>query len=184
MIRLKNRLGNVVFIALIITATLSLAACGSKKKTTSEPGEISPVVSQPSGDVSGDGMTAEEREQFGQRDPGYIEESKLENVYFDYDKSDLRADTRDILKSNAEWVKANPGTKIQIEGHCDERGTEEYNLALGERRANSVKNYLVSLGISAERLFTISYGEELPEDPRHVEEAWAKNRRAHFLVTK
>ena len=88
-----------------------------------------------------------------------------------------------ILKENAELLKKYPKVKIQIEGHCDERGTNEYNLALGERRANSTKNYLVSLGISPDRISTISYGEEKPLDPGHNEEAWAKNRRAHTIIT-
>src|SRR3972149_5957668 len=106
----------------------------------------------------------------------------LEDIYFDFNKYDIRTDGREILQRNAEWLQKNPGAKIQIEGHCDERGTTEYNLALGERRAMSVKKYLISLGISAERLYTISYGEELPIDPGHNEETWIKNRRGHFLI--
>lgn len=104
----------------------------------------------------------------------------LGTVFFDFDKYDLRPDARDILATDADWLKLSPGVQVQIEGHCDERGTEEYNLALGERRANAVKNYLVSLGVDEERLFTISYGEEMPADPGHNVEAWAKNRRAQF----
>ncbi len=107
----------------------------------------------------------------------------LTDVYFDYDKSEIRSDARDALAKNAEWMLANKNAQIQIEGHCDERGTEEYNLALGERRANAVKDYLASLGVASSRLYTISYGEELPVDPGHTEAAWSKNRRAHFLVT-
>lgn len=104
----------------------------------------------------------------------------LGTVYFDFDKYDLKPEARDTLAVNADWLKANTGIQIQIEGHCDERGTVEYNLALGERRANAVKNYLVSLGVDEARLFTISYGEEMPADPGHNREAWAKNRRAQF----
>ncbi len=107
---------------------------------------------------------------------------QLDDIHFDFDKSDIRADSREILQKNADWLQNNPDIKIQIEGHCDERGTAEYNLALGERRAMSTKKYLMSLGISADRIYTISYGEELPIDPNHSEDAWAKNRRAHFLV--
>jgi peptidoglycan-associated lipoprotein len=88
----------------------------------------------------------------------------------------------EILKENAALLHKYPKVKIQIEGHCDERGTNEYNLALGERRANSTRNYLISLGISPDRISTISYGEERPLDPGHNEEAWAKNRRAHFVI--
>ncbi|MBI5749265.1 MAG: peptidoglycan-associated lipoprotein Pal [Nitrospinae bacterium] len=107
---------------------------------------------------------------------------QLEDIHFDFDKSDIKTDTRETLQKNADWLQKNPDIKIQIEGHCDERGTAEYNLALGERRAMSTKKYLISLGISADRIYTISYGEELPIDPNHSEDAWAKNRRAHFLV--
>jgi peptidoglycan-associated lipoprotein len=87
-----------------------------------------------------------------------------------------------ILRENAAFLKKNPKMKIQIEGHCDERGTVEYNLALGERRANNTKRYLVSLGITSDRISTISFGKEMPLDPGHNEEAWAKNRRAHIVV--
>ena len=107
---------------------------------------------------------------------------QLDDIHFDFDKSDIRTDAREILQKNADWLQNNPDIKIQIEGHCDERGTAEYNLALGERRAMSTKKYLISLGISADRIYTISYGEELPIDPNHSEDSWAKNRRAHFLV--
>lgn len=107
---------------------------------------------------------------------------QLDDIHFDFDKSDIRADSREILQKNADWLQNNPDVKIQIEGHCDERGTAEYNLALGERRAMSTKKYLISLGISADRIYTISYGEELPLDPNHNKDAWGKNRRAHFLV--
>ena len=105
---------------------------------------------------------------------------ELGSVYFDFDKYDLRSDARETLSANAEWLKSNSGIQIQIGGHCDARGTEEYNLALGERRANAVKSYLVSLGVDEARLFTISYGEEVPAESGSNEEAWAKNRRAEF----
>jgi peptidoglycan-associated lipoprotein len=114
---------------------------------------------------------------------GEVYESKLlKDIYFDYDKYEIRREDEGILKENAAFLKKNPKMKIQIEGHCDERGTAEYNLALGERRANSTKRYLVSLGITSDRISTISYGEERPLDPRNNEEAWAKNRRAHIVV--
>jgi peptidoglycan-associated lipoprotein len=106
----------------------------------------------------------------------------LKDVYFEFDRYDIRPQDAQILKENASQIMKEPTAKIQIEGHCDERGTVEYNLALGERRANSVKNYLVSLGVPPGRLSTISYGKEMPLDPGHNEEAWAKNRRAHFVV--
>lgn len=110
------------------------------------------------------------------------ESSKLKNVYFAFDRSDLSAEARNILKESADLLKQSPDTKIQIEGHCDERGSTSYNLALGERRAASVRDYLVSLGVPSDMLSTISYGEEKPADAGHNEEAWAKNRRAHMIV--
>src|SRR4030043_1958332 len=114
---------------------------------------------------------------------GEVFESKLlKDIHFHYDKYDVRREDEGILKENAAFLKKNPKMKIQIEGHCDERGTTEYNLALGERRANHVKKYLVSLGITSDRISTISYGEERPLDPSDNEEAWAKNRRAHIVV--
>ncbi len=111
--------------------------------------------------------------------PPQVEEA-LKTVYFDYDSSVLREDARRTLDQNVAWLKANPGVRIQIEGHCDERGTEEYNLALGQRRADAVKQYLIKSGIEESRLFTISYGKARPVDPGHNETAWAKNRRAQF----
>jgi peptidoglycan-associated lipoprotein len=114
---------------------------------------------------------------------GEVLESKLlKDIYFDFDKYEVRPEDIGILKENAALIMKNPTLKIQIEGHCDERGTAEYNLALGERRANSAKKYLVSLGIPADRLSTISYGKEMPLDPGHTEGAWAKNRRGHFII--
>jgi peptidoglycan-associated lipoprotein len=114
---------------------------------------------------------------------GEVFESKLlKDIRFDFDKYDIRPGDTEILKENAALLMKNPNVKIQIEGHCDERGTVEYNLALGERRADSTKKYLISIGLSSDRISTISYGEERPFDPGHNEEAWGKNRRAHFII--
>ncbi len=107
----------------------------------------------------------------------------LKDAFFDTDKADLRDETRNVLAADAAWLKAHPSVKILIEGHCDERNTAEYNLALGWRRANAAKDYMVSLGATAENLATISYGEERPFAPGHDESAWAQNRRAHIVVT-
>jgi peptidoglycan-associated lipoprotein len=108
--------------------------------------------------------------------------SPLKDVYFDFDRYDLRADAREILKANSAWLKANPAAQVQIEGHCDERGTTEYNIALGSRRSESVRDYLVTLGTSADRLSTISYGEEVPVCREQTEECWRQNRRVRFVV--
>jgi peptidoglycan-associated lipoprotein len=109
--------------------------------------------------------------------------SLLKPVMFEYDSSDLSSVSQKTLEENAVVLKKYPTWAVTIEGHCDERGTAEYNLALGERRAVAARAYLVSLGISAERLRTVSYGKEFPFDPGHDEGAWSKNRRAHFVIT-
>lgn len=127
-----------------------------------------------------------ERSLVAKKEPGIageVFESKLlKDIHFDFDKYDIRPGDAAILKENAGWLTKYPRVKIQIEGHCDERGTAEYNLALGERRSNSAKNYLLTLGIPGDRVSTISYGKERPLDPGHNEEAWTKNRRGHFII--
>ena len=107
-------------------------------------------------------------------------EEWLKPIYFDFDSYALRPDARATLKDNAESIKKVPNVIVQIEGHCDERGTQEYNLALGERRALATREYLINLGVSGDRIITISYGEEDPVDFGHNEAAWAKNRRCEF----
>jgi peptidoglycan-associated lipoprotein len=107
----------------------------------------------------------------------------LQPVFFEFDSAEMSPDGQAILAKNAETMKQFSTWVVSIEGHCDERGTAEYNLALGERRALSVRQYLVSLGIAADRLRTVSYGKEFPFDPGHSETAWARNRRANFVVT-
>ena len=107
---------------------------------------------------------------------------ELKPIYFDFDKYDIRPGDARVLDANASWLKSNAAQLVLIEGHCDERGTNEYNLALGERRAKSTMNYLVSQGVQASRITIISYGEERPVCTQHNEECWSKNRRAQFLV--
>jgi peptidoglycan-associated lipoprotein len=109
--------------------------------------------------------------------------SYLNPAFFDYDKADIRTDARDVLAANATWLKKYPSVQFTIEGHCDERGTAQYNLALGDRRANAAKDYLASLGVDAGRIKTVSYGKERPFTAGHDEDSWQKNRRAHFVVT-
>ena len=112
----------------------------------------------------------------------FAADSNLGDIYFDFDKYDIRQTDTRTLDGNAQWLKSNPNHLVLIEGHCDERGTNEYNLALGERRAKSTMNYLVSQGVQANRITIISYGEERPACTDKNEQCWAKNRRAHFLV--
>jgi len=127
-----------------------------------------------------------EKSLVAKKEPGIggevLESRLLKDIHFDFDKYDIRPGDTEILKGNAALLMKYPTVKIQIEGHCDERGTNEYNLALGERRANSAKKYLISFGLPADRISTISYGEEKPLDPAHNEDAWRKNRRDHFII--
>jgi peptidoglycan-associated lipoprotein len=112
----------------------------------------------------------------------FVEVPDLQDVHFDFDRYDIRPADAKTLDANASWLKSNSSMLVLIEGHCDERGTNEYNLALGERRAKAAMNYLVSQGVQASRITIISYGEERPGCMEKSEACWAKNRRAHFLV--
>jgi len=116
-------------------------------------------------------------------EPSAEDKLVLRNIYFDFDRSNIRPDYQPVMEGIAEWLNRNGHKQLLIEGHCDERGTSEYNLALGERRSLSVRKYLVGLGISPDRLHTISYGEEKPAVSGHDESAWAENRRAEFKVS-
>ena len=113
---------------------------------------------------------------------GMGDNSAFRTIYFDFDRSDLRADAREGLQANAAYLKSNPGVNITIEGNCDERGSAEYNLALGKRRADAAYTYLADLGIDSSRMTTVSYGKERPAVEGHNELAWAKNRRDDFKV--
>ena len=114
----------------------------------------------------------------------YNRQGLLKAIYFDTNRHEIREDQKGALAANAATLKGSQlaGFKVVIEGHCDERNTSEFNMALGDRRANSIKQYMINLGLPASRFRTISYGEERPVDPAHSEEAWAKNRRAEFIL--
>jgi len=114
--------------------------------------------------------------------PGVPGPSPLKDVFFDYDKANIRDDQKAALNDNVGWLKGNTGAKVLLEGHCDERGTAEYNLGLGERRSKAVKDYLIAAGIAADRISIISYGKERPFVLGHDESAWKWNRRAHFVL--
>ena len=170
---------------LAITLLFLTIACSGRKDVetdmipapiTAEPAETQPIEEPVTPVV----VPEEEPEPLETFDPRQI---LLDDIHFDFDKSDLLAEARATLDRHARTLRANPNVKVLIEGHCDERGTEEYNIALGERRAERVRSYLESLGVSALRLRTISYGEMRPNDPRHNEDAWATNRRAHFVLS-
>jgi peptidoglycan-associated lipoprotein len=109
---------------------------------------------------------------------------EVKDAYFDLDKADIRADARNALSMTAEFLRSYPQLKVVLEGHCDERGSTEYNIALGDRRAQAAKDFLVSLGVTADRVQTVSYGKERPFCMDHTEECWQQNRRAHFAMAK
>ncbi len=188
----KQRIFFLFFIAMILFLTLSLLSCSKGiKKEPAEPAEKAvPVVTEQAEaeeapvEVEETWTAAPQQEEL----PKVVsidelnQQKVLKTVYFDFDKYDLRDDTIATLKENALWLQENPEYKITLEGHCDERGTIEYNLELGAKRANAVKSYLANLDLESERFKMISYGEERPADPGHNEESWAKNRRVQFII--
>jgi peptidoglycan-associated lipoprotein len=187
-----NKKSFIIFTILILCIGLIMTGCPKKTVVKEEPSIKKEDAAKAEAERLAKEKEAKAKEEFekslvAKRTPGIegevFESSLLKDIHFEFDKYDIRPGDTAILKGNAELLRKYHKVKIQIEGHCDERGTNEYNLALGERRANSTKNYLLSLGISPERISTISYGEERPSDPGHNEEAWTKNRRAHTIIT-
>jgi len=182
----------------LLLAALLAAGC-SKKQTVKSgdgagpapgdsaaaaPGEVretpiteTPVAAAPAG-------TPQEMAKAAEAGVAVTEEkaSRFPDVLFDFDKADLTAEGKKVCEGVAEYLRKNPKAKLLIEGHCDERGTAEYNLVLGERRATAVRNYLISLGVPKGVLSTVSFGKERPVDPGHTEGSWAKNRRVHFVL--
>ena len=176
---MRKKLWIILALLLVIPGLLFTASC-AKKVVKPEP-----AVTQ----ATEDEAVREAAEKTRQQASEMMREKMVarnmfinEDIYFDFDKSNLLMLAQDVLRRKAEWLWSNPEISVIIEGHCDERGTNEYNLALGDRRAESARSFLVDLGIASSRLTTISYGEERPVDPGHNEEAWAKNRRAHFTI--
>jgi peptidoglycan-associated lipoprotein len=173
---------------------VSIMAAGCAKKEVVKGGE-EPIAAPPTATEKA-APAAPEKEQTAPDSAGMKEESlqddmkeavpaeSLQTVYFDFDSFGLSADARDTLKKNAEWMLKNPGTKVQVQGNCDERGSAEYNLALGENRAKAAVKYLTTLGVKADSMSYISFGKEKPVDPASNEAAWAKNRRADFAIIK
>ena len=185
-------------ILLALVPMLGLAACGGKKRPpavttdarTSAPARPSPtppawpdVPVEAGPDVQPMSDDAARAEDFSVNDASG-EGGPLADVYFDYDQARLGDQARAILERHALWLQNHRSAKVAIEGHCDERGTVDYNLALGEQRARATRDYLMSLGVTGDRLTTVSYGKERPLDSASHEAAWAKNRRSHFLVRR
>jgi peptidoglycan-associated lipoprotein len=186
-----------VGIALLVV--LALAAVGCRTKKTPAPVTAPPVATETAPPVVAPPPTrVEPPVDFVKPEPAVTEEvlpsdidelnrvaqqrGYIQDAFFAFDESTLSADAQSALTNSANWLKKNSSYGLLIEGHCDERGTEQYNLALGDRRANTAKEYLQTLGIDASRLRTVSYGEERPFDAGHDESAWAKNRRDHLVI--
>jgi peptidoglycan-associated lipoprotein len=178
------------FVLVAVTVTALATGCSSKKPgptappTAPEPAATSPTmpeqVVEPTTPAVPSQETVEEL-------PADIQELNrrgyLKDVFFDTDRSELTPEARQLLSQNADWLQKYASVKIVIEGHCDERNTRDYNLALGDRRANTVRSFFLSLGVSGERITTITYGEERPFAVGSDESAWKLNRRAHFVIT-
>jgi peptidoglycan-associated lipoprotein len=165
----------MLVILLVVGLAFVIVGCGGQEAVEETPAEITEppeVIEEP------------EEEPTPVEEPVEIPLPELEDVFFAFDKYNLTAESKRALDNNAAELRRASDTSIIIEGHCDERGTKAYNLALGEKRAKAAKDYLVSLGISSSRITIISYGKERPFDPGHNEAAWAKNRRAHFVIKK
>jgi len=173
----------VLAILLVIVLAFSIVGCGKKKVRAVDEEAEREAAERAAAEAAKEKPALPEREREPVQ-PTRPEDIRLDNVYFEFDKYDLTAEAKSSLSGNARIMMENPNFDILIEGHCDERGTEEYNLALGEKRALAARDYIVGFGIAKDRISVISYGEERPADPRHNEEAWAKNRRAHFVVAK
>jgi peptidoglycan-associated lipoprotein len=181
-----------IALLMVVPGLLTLASCGKKEVVPQE----TMVSSTSQEDADAARRAEEERQQQLAQQARQQEESIRQealrkeqaakedftgnDVYFEYDSAVLTSEAQALLMVKAQWMQANPNSRALIEGHCDERGSNEYNLALGDRRAAAVKTFLVNLGISAYRLSTVSYGEEKPMDTGKTESAYAKNRRAHF----
>lgn len=186
----KKHLTIILLIAVYVAAT---AGCAGKQITKSEGASPTQNVSSVKQHTSDEKTTMQGRNQTtGHSNTGnqnaetpYMNErenSNLEDVHFAFDSYVIEPRDRNILKKNADYLTARMRVKVTIEGHCDERGTSEYNMALGQHRADEVRKYLINLGVAGKSMTTVSYGKEKPLDPGHNEEAWAKNRRAHFAV--
>lgn len=173
-------------IAMIFLCTLLAAGCAEKPtpvplSSRTEPSATTPVAATPASGVHDSGAgEAKLGAQPATREN--LPASGFKRIHFAFDQCKLSSEARQVLNLNAALLKGNPDVRVRIEGNCDNRGSDEYNLALGERRAKAAKDYLVSLGVAPRRLEVISYGEEMPLDPANTREAWAKNRRDDFKI--
>ncbi len=188
---MHRRTSTALALAIALILVAGLTACGPKDApepapmmdVETPPAPAEKVEPTPAPDTSMDTKPSIlDKDLQGIQDEA-VRTGLLGDIFFDFDKFDLRADARERLQKNADFMNQYPTLEFGLEGHCDERGTNEYNLALGERRAHAAKDYLVSLGVSSNRVRTISYGEEKPFCMGHSESCWQENRRGHFVLT-
>lgn len=166
--RHKGRIDPMRNTLIVLSAVAALSACASRPEPTPTPNNSPAVATAPQGPI-----------------PGSIEDFRVsvgDRVFFGYDRFDLTPESRSVLERQAAWLRQYPNVRLLVAGNCDERGTREYNLALGARRAAAARDYLVSLGVATTRVETVSYGKERPLDPRANEEAWSVNRNAHTQI--
>lgn len=181
---------------LIVLMVFLIFGCAKKyvKETAEGPAEEKAVAEEASipekveKEVVEEGIYAAKEGKIGEEEiaegAGIVsKEGVFKDIYFDFDRYDIRPDARPVLDEIASWMNKNNSSNIIIEGHCDDRGTNEYNLALGEKRARATRDYLISQGVSPSRIDIVTYGEEKPQCTEHNEECWQLNRRAHFVVT-
>lgn len=199
----KKMMTGIIVLAFICSSFLLMTSCAKKQIQVSEPvqpttqevkaGEDeAKAAEEAKSKADQEAKAREEAERqarlrelkMSQKLADEIRNFESDNIYFAFDKSDLTDEAKSTLREKGNWLRLNGGYSVTISGNCDERGTAEYNLALGERRAHAAKKFLMGLGISANRLATVSYGEEKPIDPGHNEDAWAKNRNDQFSLNK
>lgn len=197
----KKMMTGMIVLAFICSSFLLMTSCAKKQIQVSEPVQPATQEVKAEGDeakAAEEAKSAAEQEardeaerqarlrdlKMAQKLADEIRNFEAENIYFAFDSSDLTDESKSALREKGNWLRANGDYSVNISGNCDERGTAEYNLALGERRAHAAKKFLMGLGISENRLATISYGEERPVDPGRNDEAWAKNRNDQFTLTK
>jgi peptidoglycan-associated lipoprotein len=195
---MKKRMSAVLIAFVFVCSSLLLSSCAKKQIQVSDT--VSPPAAEQKVDDAAKAKTEEEARKRAEEEAAkqarqrelekrkafafQIRMFEYQHIYFAFDKSDLTAESQALLKQKDNWLRDNASYSIRIDGHCDERGTNEYNLALGERRAHAAKKFLMDLGISGDRISTLSYGEERPADPGHNEQAWSKNRRDEFKLIK
>ncbi|PIE62320.1 MAG: peptidoglycan-associated lipoprotein [Desulfobacter postgatei] len=191
---MKKQLLMHITMAVLTAGLVTMAGCSKPKVADPEP-----MSQEQAGETDAEKAARLEAERAARLEAERIKAQQLEyegqarimeaksrflnqNILFDYDSAELTGEAKVLLREKADWLQVNPSETVMIEGHCDERGTTVYNLALGERRATTVRRYLVDLGVSGQRLGTVSYGEEKPLDPAPTEEAYRINRRAQFII--